>query len=193
MVDVRTLERSGVLPNEFYIGSGVPTSYYETGEVTEPEGRTEYYSCFISHATQDKEFAEKLATDLKARGVLCWIDSENMKGGKFQVENISEAIKTYDKLLLIVSDTSITRPWVQTEIKKAHKRGQEEGKSILFPIRLCQDFDKIKNWELFDADFGEDLAAVVRSYHVPDFSNWKDPVVYVRALDKLVDDLKKEQ
>ena len=51
-------------------------------------------------------------------------------------------------------------------------------------------YDELKDWELFDADSGTDLAAEVRSYFVPDFSNWKDHDSYKKAFDKLLKDLK---
>ncbi|MDX2453880.1 hypothetical protein [Desulfosarcina sp.] len=47
-------------------------------------------------------------------------------------------------------------------------------------------------WELFDADTGTDLAAEVRSYFIPDFSNWKDHDSYTKAFDRLLRDLKAE-
>lgn len=54
------------------------------------------------------------------------------------------------------------------------------------------DFETIKKWECFDADNGEDLAALVREYHIPDFSNWKDHDSFEKAFAKLLADLKAE-
>ena len=36
------------------------------------------------------------------------------------------------------------------------------------------DFETIGTWEWFDSDLAEDLAAEIREYFIPDFSNWKD-------------------
>jgi hypothetical protein len=32
-----------------------------------------------------------------------------------------------------------------------------------------------EKWECLDSDTGEDLAEEVRKYHIPDFTNWKNP------------------
>jgi TIR domain len=45
-----------------------------------------------------------------------------MAGGKKIHEQIDEAIRLHDKLLLILSPASIRSPWVETEIAKARKR-----------------------------------------------------------------------
>ena len=45
-------------------------------------------------------------------------------------------------------------------------------------------------WELFDADRGTDLADEVRSYFIPDFSNWMDHDSYKKAFEKLLKNLK---
>jgi hypothetical protein len=39
----------------------------------------------------------------------------------------------------------------------------------------------LKKWECLDSDTGEDLAAAVRKYHFPDFSNWKNHDAFEHA------------
>ena len=75
--------------------------------------------------------------------------------------------------------------WVATEIRRAKKVEREEDRRKLFPIRLV-DFGTIQNWECFDADSGKDLAAEVREYYIPDFSNWKDHNSFEREFAKLL-------
>jgi hypothetical protein len=41
-----------------------------------------------------------------------------------------------------------------------------------------------------DSDTGEDLAEAVRKYHIPDFSNWKNPAAFERAFARLEKDLR---
>ena len=94
----------------------------------------------------------------------------------------------YDRLLLILSEHSMKSRWVKTEIANARKKELTHGRKVLFPIRLV-DFDAIRPWKLFDADAGDDSAAEVREYFIPDFSNWKDHDSYKEAFDHLVRDL----
>jgi TIR domain-containing protein len=93
------------VPDEFiaYIGSMV--------------GRPiEYYSCFISYSTHDQEFAKQLHADLQTKGVRCWFAPHDI----------------HDRLLLILSEDSMSSEWVKTEIAKARKRDVKEGQRCCF-------------------------------------------------------------
>ncbi len=149
----------------------------------------EFFSCFISHSTRDQDFADRLYNDLQRNGVRCWFAPHDIQGGRKLHEQIDEAIKVYDKLLLILSDESMNSEWVGTEISKARKRELKENRRMLFPISLAP-FNAIRDWECFDADAGRDSAREIREYFVPDFSNWKDHDSYTKAFERLVRDLK---
>ena len=178
----------GRIPEAFLRGCGVPDEFiaYIGSMVGRP---IEFYSCFISYSTKDQEFAERLHADLQAKGVRCWFAPEEMKGGRKLHEQIDEAIRLHDKLLLILSEHSMSSNWVKTEIANAREREKREGKQLLFPITLVP-FEAIKQWKLFDADIGIDSAREIREYFIPDFSNWKEHDSYQTALQRLVKDLK---
>jgi len=95
----------------------------------------------------------------------------------------------HDKLLLILSEHSMSRNWVKTEIANARQREEREKKNLLFPITLAA-MEEVKKWQLFDADLGVDSAREVREYFIPDFSRWKEHDAYHAALGRLVGDLK---
>jgi hypothetical protein len=82
--------------------------------------------------------------------------------------------------------------WVLSEIHRARKAEIRENRRKLFPIRLV-DFETIKNWERFDADGGMDIAAKVRSYFIPDFSDWKNHDSFETAFARLLRDLRAEE
>jgi hypothetical protein len=151
----------------------------------------EYYSCFISYSTHDQEFAERLHADLQAKGVRCWFAPHDIKGGRKIHEQIDDAIRLHDKLLLILSEDSMGSERVKTEIAKARKREVKEGKRVLFPVRLV-GFERLRDWGSFDGDTGKDSAREIREYFIPDFSNWKDHDSYQAAFQRLVSDLKAE-
>jgi hypothetical protein len=148
----------------------------------------EFYSLFISYSTHDQVFAERLHTDLQAKGVRCWFAPYDMRSGKKVYEQIDEAIRVHDKLLLILSPASMESEWMKTEISKARKRAIKEGRRILFPIRLCT-FETLRHWECFDSDACKDSAREIREYFIPDFSDWKDHDAYKLAFDRLLKDL----
>ena len=151
----------------------------------------QYYSCFISYNSQDQEFAQKLHDDLQDSSVRCWFAPEDFKGGRKIHHQIDEAIRVHDKLVVVLSEHSLQSDWVAHELKLTRKREKELGKQMLFPIRLV-GYDVLRDWELFDADTVTDLAAEVRQYFIPDFSEWQDPTKYQAAFDRLLRDLKTE-
>lgn len=178
----------GDIPESFLRGCGVPEQFitYARSLIGQP---IEFYSCFISYSTKDQEFADRLHADLQNRGVRCWFAPHSISGGKKIHEQIDEAIRVYDRLLLIVSEHSMKSGWVETELSKARKREIQEHRRMLFPVRLV-DFETLRQWERIDEETGKDLGREIREYFVPDFSRWKDHDEYKKAFDRLLRDLK---
>jgi hypothetical protein len=187
-LDISTLERSGDLPLSFLRGCGLPETLIEylPSLLKQP---IQFYSCFISYSTHDQEFASRLHADLQNKGVRCWFAPHNVQGGRKLHEQIDEAIRIYDRLLLILSEHSMNSEWVKTEISHARQKEILEGRQVLFPISLAP-FNAIRDWKCFDADTGKDSAREIREYFIPDFSNWKDHDSYKTAFERLVKDLK---
>jgi hypothetical protein len=191
-ISIDTIYRShGKIPPAFLRGAGVPDNFIEyMGSLT---GKAlEFYSCFISYSTKDHEFANRLYADLQNEGVRCWFAPHDIRAGKKIHEQIDEAIRVHEKLLLILSPDSMNSEWVKTEIRKARRRERTEKKRVLFPVRLVS-FEAIRDWELFDADEGTNLAVEIREYYIPDFSDWKHHDAYSEGLKNLLRDLKTEQ
>ena len=188
-IDIHTIYRSeGKIPEVFLRGAGTPDSFISYMKSLVGEA-FEFYSCFISYSSKDEEFTRRLHGDLQNSGVRCWFAPEDVSGGKKLHEQIDEAIRLHDKLLLVLSEHSMSSEWVKTEIRKARQREEKESRQVLFPIRLV-GMEAIQEWECFDADTGKDLAVEIREYFIPDFSNWKDHDSYKEAFDRLLRDLK---
>jgi hypothetical protein len=181
---------SGKIPEVFLRCCGVSDELISYA--VNPRGAGAFHSCFISYSTIDQDFADRLYTDLQARGVRCWFAPHDIQGGRKIHQQIDEAILIYDKLLLVLSDASMSSSWVKTEIANARAREHQQDRQMLFPIALVS-FDRIRKWKGFDADTGIDSAREIRGYHVPDFSAWRDPYKsykYEAASQRLLRDLK---
>jgi hypothetical protein len=115
-LDYRTLARSGHLPTLFLRGCGFPDNVidYLPSLLSRP---IQFDSCFISYSTTDQFFADRLYADLQANGIRCWFAPHSIKGGRKIREQLDEAIRLHDRLLLILSDHSMNSEWVQTERK----------------------------------------------------------------------------
>jgi len=187
-IGIDTVLRSkGEIPVSFLRGAGVSDGFIAYAKSL--VGSTiEFYSCFISYSTRDQKFADRLYGDLQARGVRCWFAPHDVQGGRKLHEQIDEAIRLHDKLLLILSTDSMASEWVKAEISKARKREVRDNARVLFPISVAP-FTAIREWECFDADTGKDSAREIREYYIPDFSNWKDDGSYLKAFERLLKDL----
>ena len=178
----------GKLHHSFLDGCGFPEEFIQC--IPSIVGIPfDFNSCFISYSSTDEAFAKRLHAALKAEKMKVWFAPEDMKSGQKLFPQIDSAIKVHDKLLLILSEESMKSEWVEVEIRRAQKAAKREERQKLFPIRLVE-WERIEEWELFDADFKKDLAAEIREYYIPDFSHWKDHDSFESELRKLVDSLR---
>ena len=187
-LDHRTLAKSGPLPLVFLRGCGLPEALIEY--LPSLLGETiQFYSCFISYSSADEAFCRRLHARLQDAGLRVWFAPHNIHGGQKIHEQIDDAIRVYDKLLLVLSAHSMQSPWVEFEIRRARRREVAEQRRLLFPVRLV-DYEAIKTWQCFDADTAKDLATEIREYYIPDFTAWKDHDAFEAAVAGLLRDLK---
>jgi hypothetical protein len=179
-LDHRTLARSGPLPLAFLRGCGLPDALidYLPSLLNEP---FQFYSCFISYASKDHAFAERLYADLQNKGVRCWFAPEDLKIGDRIRPQLDETIRLYDKLLLVLSKTSVTSQWVEQEVETALAREREQKTTLLFPVRIDNTVMTLETgWP----------ALIRNTRNIGDFRRWKSHDVYQKAFDRLLRDLK---
>src|SRR6266511_2874797 len=190
-IDTHTLVHSeGKIPEVFLRGCGVPESMIEyLPSLLGAMQPIQFYSCFISYSTQNDDFARRLHGRMQQERLRVWFAPEDMKAGAKIHEQIDQAIRMYDKLVLVLSEQSIQSEWVMTEIRKARKAELQDKRRKLFPIRLV-DFEVFQTWECHDSMTGADLAEEVRQYFIPDFTDWKNHDAFEETFAKLLRDLK---
>ena len=141
----------------------------------------QYHSCFISYSSKNCEFTERLYADLQSKGVRCWFAPKDLKIGDPFRKRIDDAIRTHDKLLIVLSSDSVSSSWVEKEVETAFEKERQQNRIVLFPIRL--DVAVMETQEVWAAD-------IRRTRHIGDFSAWKDYDLYKKAFDRLIQDLK---
>lgn len=135
-IGIDTIFRSGgKIPHKFLENAGVPDIFIKYLDSLTGQS-FQYYSCFISHSTYDKIFADKIYAGLRKKGVRCWFAPEDMKTGDKIRQRIDQAIRIFDKLLLILSENSINSEWVEDECEAAYEEERIRKKIILFPVRI---------------------------------------------------------
>jgi uncharacterized protein YjbI with pentapeptide repeats len=175
----------GKIPEVFLRGCGVPEDFitYAKSLTTNP---IDFYSCFISFTEKDDAFSERLYNDMQAKGVRCWRWKEDAKWGRTLRKEIDEAVRYYDKLVVICSKDSLKAPAVLEEIERALDKEDDlkrkgEDAEVLFPIRI-DDF-------IFDG-WESELKVRLTKKNIGDFRDWNgDAEKYRKSVERLVKDL----
>jgi hypothetical protein len=170
----------GNIPESFLRGCGLPNDFIAY-VISFGSKAIEFYSCFISYSSNDRVFAERLYVDLQNKGVRCWFAPEDMKIGDSIRDRIDQTIRVHDKLLLILSEKSITSKWVEAEVEAALDKEKQLGRMVLFPIRLDN--------KVMDINVGWP-ALIKRARNIGDFTNWKEHDLYQKSFQRLLRDLK---
>jgi hypothetical protein len=183
-ISISTIYRSeGRIPELFLRGCGVPESFIvQIPALVAAVQPVEFYSCFISYSSKDKDFAERLHADLRARRVFVWFAPHDLPVGARIRPAIDESIRVHDKLLLVLSENSIGSQWVEQEVETALDREREqEGRTVLFPVRIDGAVMESKaGWP----------ALLKNTRNIGDFTRWKEPDSYQKAFEGLLRDLK---
>ena len=88
----------------------------------------------------------------------------------------------HDKLLLILSESSISSEWVEDEIEAAFDEERNRAKTIVFPIRV--DDEVMKTHEAW-------AVKLRRQRHIGDFRKWRERNFYEQAFERMLRDLKR--
>jgi hypothetical protein len=145
-----------------------------------PESSAEI-TCFISYSSKDDAFASKLYADLENAGIKCWFAPHDLPFGAKIRAGIDEAILTHNKVVLILSNNSISSTWVEKEVETAFEKEIASGSTILIPIRLDSTVMETKaSW----------AADIRRQRNIGNFSSWQDTEFYEESFKRLLESLK---
>lgn len=111
---------------------------------------------FISHRSDDKDLAEKLAVDIKDAGHVVWLDIWEINLGDQIVERMNEGLEGSAYVVLCYSASGMA-PWINIEWTSALSRQLNGEKVKVLPVKLSGDkipailagtkyADLIKNW-----------------------------------------------
>jgi hypothetical protein len=149
----------------------------------------QFDSCFISYSSKDEAFAKRLHSKMRDTNLRAWFANEDLKGGYKLHEQIDEAIRIYDKVIIVLSPESLRSKWVMNEVRRTRKAELANNQRKFFPIALLP-YKELEDWECLDPETGTDLAAEIREYYVPDFRDWKNHDSFERAFAQLLEGLK---
>jgi uncharacterized protein YjbI with pentapeptide repeats len=200
-LDHRTLAKSVRLPLAFLRGCGLSdweieaTKLYDqnltSSQLTDilyrihhlrTDPLIQFCHCFISHASQDQAFVDRLYADLQNQGVRCWAASRDMQTGARIRDIIDQQIRLRDKLLVVLSSASLASLWVEDEVEAAleEERTRPGQPPMLVPIKIDAAIEETNRaW----------ARMIKRRRHIGDFTHWNDENAYQKALTRLLQDL----
>ena len=142
----------------------------------------------VSFGGPDQEIAERIAHALTKKGVKTWFFPKDAIPGEKLHRTMFNAVNDHDRILLVCSRASLSRPGVLNEIERVLEReGREGGTARLIPITL--DNHVFRDW----APERPDLAQQVRDRVICDFTEaagegwtFHDKIdLLVRALERV--------
>ena len=107
---------------------------------------------FLCHASNDKPAVRKLYHRLRIEGIDPWLDEENLLPGQEWEQEIPEAVRTNDLVIVCLSNAAITKSgYVQREIRYALDIADEQpdGTIFLIPLKLeqCEIPARLRRWQ----------------------------------------------
>ena len=127
---------------------------------------------FISYASTDRDFAEKLGSDLRRAGHQVWLDDSDVRVGEPIISAIEKGIQGAEYLILVLSPRSVDSQWVSEEWHAAYWEQIQSGRIKLLPV-LIQDceiprFLSNKRYADFRTDYNAGFFELVRRGLLPE-------------------------
>jgi hypothetical protein len=99
-----------------------------------PRRVSKRWDLFLSHASEDKDFAEKLVGALKKAGLKVWYDSHEMKLGDSLARKIDEGLAKSRYGIVILSPYFLQKKhWTQKELDGLVDK-EVDGRKVILPI-----------------------------------------------------------
>lgn len=91
---------------------------------------------FICHASEDKGAARQLALAMRRLGVDVWFDEWEIRIGESIVQKINQALGAVSHVIVLLSEASVSKPWVRKELSAALMRQLSQRSIHILPLRL---------------------------------------------------------
>jgi uncharacterized protein YjbI with pentapeptide repeats len=180
-ISLDTVQRSrGRISKIFLRGTGVPEIFLDYIQ-TQGNAPFDYPTCFISFSSKDCDFVEQLYSDLQRAGVRCWFAPESLQTGEKFKASIDNAIRRYEKFLVVLSKHALKSGWVQHELEVALQKEHHGKPSVIYPLRL--------DGAITNSQTGW-AAHIQSNRNMRSFENWQQNAVYHKAFKQLLCDLK---
>lgn len=95
---------------------------------------------FVSHASADKPFVDRLVADLAARSIPVWYDKLDLRIGESVPAAINAGLSNSKYFAIVLSKASVASAWVREELNAALMTQVAKGGTFILPL-LLEDCD----------------------------------------------------
>jgi uncharacterized protein YjbI with pentapeptide repeats len=193
-LDLSTLRAGATrLPDAFLRGAGLGSAEIDALRALDARP-SPHPSCLLSAVDADRDLADRLRADLRARGVSCWPFRADLGGGYMVQVAFDQAMKRHDRWVILCSEHSLRQPDVADQILAALEREQETGTQKLFPVRvddfvLSDELRQTVDEKLAAGEWRVDWARPLRERPPLDFHDWTTASSYQAAFELLLNAL----
>jgi WD40 repeat protein len=86
-----------------------------------------YASTFLSHSSADRELVHAVARELGQRGILAWLDVNELRAGLSLSSALAEAVQRQATVTVFLSLAAVKSDWVDRELRVAFEMEKELG------------------------------------------------------------------
>ena len=119
---------------------------------------------FLSHSAKDRHLSETIAQVLRDHGVPVWHSGTNIVGAKQWHDEIGNALRRCDWLVVILSPHSVKSEWVKRELVYALNDARYNMHIVPLSLKPCKHLEL--SWTLGEfqfVDFTKDFRKGYRS------------------------------
>ncbi|MBV9852056.1 MAG: toll/interleukin-1 receptor domain-containing protein [Armatimonadetes bacterium] len=91
---------------------------------------------FLSHNHADKPFVRMVSADIRASGLMVWLDELELAPGDSIIARVAEAVGDAEYVVAFLSPNSIGSHWVQKELSIGLTLGLQRRRVVVVPVLI---------------------------------------------------------
>lgn len=135
---------------------------------------------FISHSSNDRQFANKLGVDLISAGLPIWLDIMELDVGDSLYKKIFEGLDSSNFVIIVISKSYNKTIWTSKEFRAILSKEDQEKRKIILPIIIDDTSIPIEINDRFYLRFSKDyefkLNKLIRFFYKSNISIKSLPV-----------------
>jgi hypothetical protein len=162
-IDYQTIKLSQSVPTPLLAACGVAHFHIPYIDAIS-KNSSKHPSCFISYSVKDDKFIQRFRNQLANKGVRSWLAPRDLPFGAPTRDVIESQIKSHDRLIVVLSKSSLQSQWVQFEVETALEIERKKKSAIIIPVCIDDQVFKSKvSW----------ARHIVRTKNIAMYQHWE--------------------